>query len=78
MVAHLKLLVIDLKARQGNKGQAMFLKHPEEKNLKPITLDEFKIQLMELVLKNVQPERLNPEDANSVCDSPTTENKENP
>jgi hypothetical protein len=44
----------------------MFLEHPQEKNLKNITLDEFEISLMELVRKDVQPERLNPED---ICEA---------
>ena len=73
-----------------NKGQAVFLNHPKEKDLKEITLHEFEIQLMELVRKDVQPERLNPEDIKpfdgilspnwlvnlvNVCDSPNCENK---
>ena len=36
----------------------MFLEHPEEKGLKQISLDEFEIQLMELVRKHGQPDRL--------------------
>lgn len=57
----------------------MFLHHPDGKNLKKITLDEFEIQLMELIRKNVQPKRLNPEDhfeesLDMICDSPNSEN----
>lgn len=58
----------------------MFLEHPKEKDLKQISLDEFEIKLMELVRKNVQPERLNPEDHivnlnNMICESPNIANK---
>ena len=60
----------------------MFLDHPQEKDLKEITLDDFEIQLMELVRKHGQPERLNPEDhiaddSKMVCDSLNPDNKEN-
>lgn len=62
-----------------NKGQAMFLKKPNDKDLKEITLDEFEIGLMNLIRKDVQPKRLNPEDHNEevrkvICDSPNPEN----
>jgi hypothetical protein len=39
-----------------------FLRHPKEKDLKGISLDEFEIQLMELIRKDVQPKRSKRED----------------
>lgn len=53
-----KSALIDLDCRWANKGQVVFLEHPEEKYLKEISLDEFEIKLMELVRKYGQPERL--------------------
>jgi hypothetical protein len=42
----------------------MFLEHPEEKDLKNITLDDFESQMLDLIKRHRQPERLNPEDKN--------------
>jgi hypothetical protein len=43
-----------LERRWADKGQAMFLRHPDEKELKEITSEEFYDSLM----KHVQPDRL--------------------
>jgi hypothetical protein len=54
--------------QKDNKGQAMFLRYHEEKDMKKISAEEFRDNLM----KYVQPERLTPEDTrDSVYDSPT-------
>lgn len=52
----------------------MFLRKPDKSKLKDIILDEFEIQLMELVRKHWQPERLS-EEARKGCDSPNTPTK---
>lgn len=74
MIAHLKPLVIDLKARQGNKGQDMNTNIIEielslEDYKKVMNLDEFDIERKMLqtsacqyIRISLQPERLNPED----------------
>lgn len=46
----------------GDKGQAMFLDNQNKEDLKQIQLDEFEVSLMKLIKKDVQPERLNPEE----------------
>ncbi len=69
-------MVIDLEARQGDKGQAMFLEHPKEENFKDISLDEFEKCLMKIVQEHGQPDRLNPEDVN-ICKA-SKELRDNP
>ena len=51
----------------------MFLEHPDESKLKEITLDDFEIQLMELV-RHGQLERLSEKDR-KVYDSPNSPTK---
>ena len=72
-------MVIDLEARQGNKGQAMndeIKKYYESillGQIHPIMDEKGKIHHIYL-----QPERLNPEDVNCVYDSLNSDNKKNP
>ena len=84
MIAHLKLLVIDLEARQGDKAEEMLninkndlyeilLEYDIDDNeCYPMPREKFVDYIFSLYR-----ERLNPGDATSVYDSPTPDYKEN-
>ena len=65
IIAHLKPLVIDLEARQGDKGQDMVVINQKDIDAVPKMDIIFSSNALEKydAFKKYQPERLNPEDA---------------